>query len=408
MKILVISASYPPCHAGGYEIRIKEIMDMLSSRGYDVKILTTRSKKRCGNESKSYSVLRKLHDRSQAKFFPKEILFDLLDSRLIDKTIKRSKPDVIYLGHIYNLSKALLPFLATSGIPLVFDEGGNMLKGAWTDHGRWFRFTGDWKSRLFLINLIKPLLIDIVCKLSSSRIKKVWVWPENMRIIFNSELNRQNAAHFGVPVENAVVIHSGVDTQKFSFKPKEKLTDPLKIIIPGRIEEKKGQLDGLKLMKFLRKSKITAVIDIVGSIGNTSYHAVLLEEIKKAQLHNQVNIFRMIDQEKLVDLYHQADICFFPSFHQVGFSRVPLEAMACGCIVISYGNEGSDEIILDRRNGFIIAPGDFIRIVNLVKEMIRNPIEYTKIISNGLHTINRNFTFDCYVKQITAFLKILE
>ena len=126
MKILVISAHYPPFHLGGYEIRVKNIIDQLSCRGYEICVLTNKTldKNKQDNQKQNYSVIRKLHTRHQAKFFPKEIQFDLLDTRLLEKQIQVFKPDVIYLGHTYPLSKALLPYLAAQNIPLVYDEGG--------------------------------------------------------------------------------------------------------------------------------------------------------------------------------------------------------------------------------------------------------------------------------------------
>ena len=190
MKILTISAHHPPCHFGGYELRVKDIMDGLAARGHSIRVLTNYPEKRgCGKDSAQvYPVIRKLHDRRMAKFFPKEILFDLLDTRLLQWQIDQFKPDVIYLGHTYILSKALLPYLARQTIPIVYDEGGSGLIEAWTEHGRWFRFTGDYRSRFGILNAIKPLVIRTVCALSRGRITPWWAWPQNIHAFFNSEL----------------------------------------------------------------------------------------------------------------------------------------------------------------------------------------------------------------------------
>lgn len=406
MKILSITAQYPPFHMGGYEIRVKNILDGLFTRGHDFQVLTNIPDihKQAQVQPSNFPIIRKLHNRLKAKFFPNEILFDLLDTRMLARFIADFKPDVIYLGHIYILSKALLPYLASLDIPIIFDEGGNGLKGAWTEHGRWFHFTGDWQSRFPLFNFIKPWVIYLVCKLSEGRIKQEWIWPNNMQIIFNSELNKKNACSFGVPVENANVIHSGVNTQVFSFRPRETFSTPLKILIPGRIEENKGQLDGLKLLRVLNENNISSELWIVGPIGNPSYYATLLEEVEKQQFHNQVKFFPMLDREKLVDLYHQADICFFPSYQKPGLSRVPLEAMACGSIVISYGNEGSDEIITNGKNGYLISPGDMDKIKFIIINLSNDPTMYKGILSNACGLINSSFSLARYVDKIESFI----
>ena len=201
MKILVITARFPPDHLGGYGLRIKEIMDGLFERGHKIEVLTSVSDRRgtIENQSSAYPVHRKLHDRSQARFFPKEVLFDLIDTKFIDKRVKKYEPAIIYLGHFYNLSKAILPYLGDLNIPIVLDEGGSGLIGAWTENGRWFRFTGSYRSKYPFLNWLKPFVVEIVCLLGHGRIKRQWQMPENIHVIFNSNSNYIRTLSRGVP-----------------------------------------------------------------------------------------------------------------------------------------------------------------------------------------------------------------
>jgi len=406
MKILTITANHPPYHSGGYGIRIKSVMDGLALSGYEILVVT--NKKEAKNqqvlEHQSYPVRRILHNRLKAKFFPKEILFDLIDINTLGRTIRSFNPDLIYIGHTYLLSKAILPYLAALSIPLVYDEGGTGLSQAWTDHGRWFRFTGDWQSRVQLFNRIKPWVTHVISMLSKGKIKLDWVWPQDMHIIFNDELNKQKASSIGIPVNNAVVIKSGLNTQKFSFKLRNALSASLTIIIPGRIEEKKGQLDGLKLTKLLNQNHINAVLWIVGPIGSLPYYEVLGKEIKQAQLHDQVRFFPMLNQKNIVELYHQADVCFFSSYHHSGFSRVPLEAMACGCVAISYGNEGSDEIIINRENGFLVREGDVNQVGKTIIELKDNPKLMKNIVISARSFIEKEHDLTSYIGKIEEII----
>jgi hypothetical protein len=41
MKILVISARFPNYHFGGYEIRVKNIIDDLHKRGHQIIVITS-------------------------------------------------------------------------------------------------------------------------------------------------------------------------------------------------------------------------------------------------------------------------------------------------------------------------------------------------------------------------------
>lgn len=406
LRILVISAHYPPDHSGGYGLRIKDIVDGLSVRGHHCRVLSTRinTKIEFKLDPGSHQVLRRLHNRYNAKFFPKEVLFDLVDTKFLEKQIQEFRPDVIYLGHIYVLSKALLPYLASIDIPLVLDEGGASLKGAWEDHGRWFYFTGDYGHQNALIRMIKPLVIKIINTLSRGRVLKEWRWPENMRMIINSQHNLDRLREMGIPMENATVIHSGIDLETFTFHPREVLSGPISILCPGRLEERKGMLDAVHLLKHLLNAGIDSRLSFAGAVGSEEFVQKLKEEIYHAGLQGKVSFHGMLSQKELVDQYHSSDICFFPSYQEMGFSRTPLEAMACGCVVISYGNEGSDEVIRHGDNGYIVRSGDYDCMAKIIKEGICNLSSYQSISTIARKTIEEKYDLNKYITNVEKML----
>lgn len=381
---------------------MKNILDGLATRGHTIRVLTNAPERKAGSrvENTFYPVIRKLHDRNKARFFPREVLIDLQDTALLEKQINEFRPDVIYIGHLYILSKVLLPFLARQNTPIVYDEGGSGLIDAWNDHGRWFRFTGDYRSRYALLNQIKPLVIRVICKLSRGRINTQWSWPGNMRVHFNSELNRSNALINGVPLSAARVIHSGVDVDKFKFNPRTGLAAPLKMIVPGRIERRKGQLDAVHLLSKLAEVRIDARLVLAGSKWNDGYFDEVMAEISSANLIEKVTILPMLSTDELIKLYQQADICFFPSHFRTGFSRVPLEAMACGCILITYGNEGSDEVIWDGETGFIFPSEDLQEVVKLIQGLLQAPEKVAGVERAARQEIEEKFSLTTYVDQI--------
>lgn len=402
MKILTITANYPPFHGGGYELRVKDIMDGLAARGHQITVVSTKPTQKLGSDQDQniYPVKRILHNRLTAKFFPKEVLFDFLDTKILEKTIEEFKPDLVYLGHTYILSKALLPYLAGCSIPLVYDEGGNGLKGAWTERGRWYQFTGDYLSRYNILNWLKPLVIKLILKIGKGRIKPTWSWPKDMQVFFNSELNKQNALANGVQLQSPLVIRSGINLEHFQFKPRVALSDSLRIIIPGRIEARKGQLDGVRLLNKLKENRIDAELVIIGLCSSADYYQEMISEIDRYQLKDSLQFVPMMDHQDLVSQYHASDICFFSSYHRSGFSRIPLEAMASGCVVISYGYEGSDEIIRHGENGFLVHEGDISRIVDIIKQLKESESGVERILSNARQCIEKEHAMDCYIGQI--------
>lgn len=406
MRILTITADYPPYHSGGYGIRIKNIMDGLFARGCEIIVLTTKEK---GVKTEAaielpYPVYRSLHHHYKTRSFPHEVLIDVQDVNTLNKTIRKFKPDLIYLGHIYPLTKQILPFLSTLDIPIVCDEGGNSLKGAWIEHGRWFRFTGDYQPRYPWLSKLKPIVIQAVKVLSRGRIKEEWGWPGNLSAIFNSKRNQSFVLGLGIPIQHSQVIYSGIDTRIFTFRPREALKKPLRIICPGRIESRKGQLDAIRLMGLLKNESICANLIIAGDVVSADYQQAILEEIRQKNLEERVQILPMISQEELAKLYHQACICFFTSYQELGLSRIPLEAMACGCVLLSYGNEGSDEIVQDGSNGFLIPEGDVNFAKETVKRLVNSPDLVAQVAQDARNYIENHHSMTAYVDQIETFL----
>ena len=425
MKILAITAHYPPYHFGGYELRIKNIMDELSHRGHEILVITSikDTSSRGTNQAASYEIFRRLHvclknesfisrltlNRASYLFgillaFTRELFFDLLDIAFVDRQIQNFQPDIIYLGHTFILTRTLMPYFSTCIIPILYDEGGVGLIGSWEERGIWHRFVEEHISRYSIFNAIRPLIVKAVCTASAQRIKPKWDWPIKMEILFNSELNRRNTIARGVPVGQARVIHSGIDIKKFDYCQKNKPGSPLIFIVPGRFEPGKGQIDAVRLLATLREHGIDSNMVLVGEKWSDSFYLEIIKEINDLRLGDWITFLPMITQDKLVDLYHQADICFFPSYFRTGFSRIPLEAMACGCVVISYGNEGSDEIIRDKRNGFLVPPAEYGQITEVVKELIANPNTFTNVLDTARKEVADTYSLPRYVDQIEEFI----
>jgi len=424
LKILVVSARYPPHHFGGYGLRIQNITDALAHRGHSILVLSSKKEKTAQSPhmDNAYPVLRRLQlsrvdsviDQMTTRrwsyplgmllVFIRTLWLDWLDVIFFDRQIKRFRPDVIYLGHITNLTRAILPYLVASGIPIIYDEGGSGLIDSWTEKGIWHNLTDDFSSTNSVVRFVKFLVISAVCSISRDRIKSRWAWPEKMQIIFNSELNYQNALVAGVPVAGASVIHSGVDINLFAFRPRERMASPLQVIVPGRIEPRKGQLDAVRCLDSLIRAGVDARLTLVGEKWDGAYFREIEAEIVSLKMEDKVGVLPMVEHERLAELYRQAVICFFASHYRTGFSRVPLEAMSSGCLVFTYGNEGSDEIIRDGQNGFLFPPGDYPGMVDTVSRLISKPDRLQDVVISARREIEKNHSMNHYMDAIEEFI----
>ena len=219
-------------------------------------------------------------------------------------------------------------------------------------------------------------------------------------MIFNSQSNLDHSLSFGVPANNAKVIHSGIDLDKFHLITQQQFEQPIRIICPGRLEQRKGQLDAIKLIDRLMKIGINATLTLVGKSYSKNFLERLNFKVSAIGLQKQVRILGMINQEEMVRLYQNSDICFFTSKQKAGFSRTPLEAMACGSIVISYGNEGSNEIIIDGENGFVVNEGSIEDVAAIIRNLVNSPKIVSRIITNARKTVEDKFNLEKYILNV--------
>lgn len=425
INILTLSAFYPPYSYGGYENRVCDVMDRLTSRGHQVTVLTTQpdASLKIGPVEHSYPVIRKLHgtrrgmswaERLTTKtstkllgvglVFMRQIWRDLYDLRLIDHTIRTFHPDIIYLGNILPLTRSLFPFLTSVQFPLALDDGGKTMEMVYEERGFWYRFLEEINPSSALVRWMKDIFVSVICFISARRLKSSWFWPEKINVIFNNYRSHQSFFSTAIPFHSSAVIHSGLDLEKFSFEPGPHAGQPLRIIVPGRIEPNKGQLDAVRLSAMLQQAKVDHHMTIVGDRWNTDYANQLEAEVTKLDLGERVRILPMQDKASLIELYHQSDICFFPSCHKTGFSRISLEAMACGCVFISYGNEGSNEIVRNEEIGFLVETGNLSQTLELIHNLAENRAEIEKVTKAARQELEQQYSIYKYIDQIESFL----
>ena len=182
------------------------------------------------------------------------------------------------------------------------------------------------------------------------------------------------------------------------------MDEPINIIMPGRIKSVKGTKDGISLVSELIKKNLNVKIKIIGKVQSEKYLSELLEEINKKNLSSIVEYSPMMSRNALAQKYQQASICFFPSYLQPGLSRVPLEAMASGTLIITYGNEGSKEIIKDGVTGFIVSEGDYSAAADKIESLLEASSLYRKVTQNARQQIKQNHTLDRYIDEIEKYL----
>jgi len=404
MKLLVVASFYPPHQIGGYEIRCKQVVDDLVKRGHEAFIITTRCPTRqCDLHNIEHSIARILHPKKVSQNLLVQIKNDLIDLGYIDQIIMKYQPDIIYLWGIQTLSIAIFPYFADRNIQIVYDEGSSGLI-YWTKIHQGGLYFSENENDPSLKRWLKKVLNRMLNWMSLGLIRPQRSWPNSMRIYFNCNSALRYSQEHGVPVDKAKVIYSGIDIVHFPFHERDQIGSPVRIITPGRIKPIKGTRDAVHLAEELNKRKVEARILFVGKVESEEYISEIKQEMTVKGLDAIIEYQPMVSQADLAHLYQTSDLCFVPSYLKPGFSRVPLKAMASGCVVFTYGNEGSGEIIDDSHTGFIVPEGDISAAADLIEDLINDPSRYRQISRNARLKIENECSFDKYVDAIEAYL----
>jgi len=103
---------------------------------------------------------------------------------------------------------------------------------------------------------------------------------------------------------------------------------------------------------------------------------ILKKQIEKMQGKYPVRYFGYIEnQEKLAEVYRQADIFILPASatYEELFGIVLIEAMASGLPVIAANSLGPSEIVDHGVNGYLIPKGNVKALGKAIKHLLENP-----------------------------------
>ena len=194
------------------------------------------------------------------------------------------------------------------------------------------------------------------------------------QVIAISENTKQDILQM-VPVDKKkiVVTYLGYDTS-FSRQDKEKIKSTLKkyeitfsyILFVGMLEPRKNIPSLIKAFAAIKEKKNHKQV-IVGKRG--WMYGEIFALIKNLKIEEQVVFTGYIPDEDLPSLYSGATCFVYPSFYE-GFGIPIIEAMACGCPVITSNNSSMREIAGDA--AILIDPYNLMDIQNAIELLIKD------------------------------------
>src|SRR3989344_3440220 len=138
-------------------------------------------------------------------------------------------------------------------------------------------------------------------------------------------------------------------------------------------------------------------------IGIFKAYALLPEKVKiKYGLY--IVVSNNAPKEKLLKLYNQATVFLYPSLYE-GFGLPILEAMACGCPVITSSRGATKETTGNA--GLLVDPTNTKSLVNALEKIIINSRLKNKLISRGLKRV-KNYSWERTASETLKIYKLAQ
>ncbi len=209
-----------------------------------------------------------------------------------------------------------------------------------------------------------------------------------------------NTAHdverfFGIPAKRQNVIHNGIDHARFSpgnlaqakaeAASRWNLDAPFFLFI-SRLEH--PAKNHVRLIEAFNHFKAETKSNWLLALGGSDWHGAEVIRAAAAQspFATDIRFLGFVDDAALPNLYRAANTMVYPSLFE-GFGLPPIEAMACGCPVLSSTRGALAEVVADAADH--IEPEDVASIAAGLQRMALSATRRERFRTLGLENARR-------------------
>jgi len=175
------------------------------------------------------------------------------------------------------------------------------------------------------------------------------------------------------------------------------------ILTVGTIEPRKNLSRLLKAYALLRRDGFHYKLVHAGPYGWLSNG--ISREVEQLGLYKEVVFLGRVSLDELVALYNSAFIFVYPSLYE-GFGLPVLEAMACGCPVITSNNSSLPEVAGEA--AVMIDPYDVAQIAYAIEDLYKDQRKVNRLIERGFNRVKAFSWENCAEKTIAAYHLAIE
>jgi len=229
------------------------------------------------------------------------------------------------------------------------------------------------------------------------------------RVLAVSEAVRDVLLMYGYPADKIAIAYHGVDVDRFS--PSD--------IVKKAWRQRHGVPDDAIVMvstsRLAREKKLERLLHAFGALSSERGNLWLLFagegplrgelERKAASLNGKERVVFLGLVDNVCELLQASDVFVLPSDRE-GLSVSLTEAMAAGLICVASDVSGSNEVITNGENGFLVAPSEAGVLGGVESALKLDPSTRARMAENARKTILDRFEKRKSVANILALLEI--
>ena len=245
-------------------------------------------------------------------------------------------------------------------------------------------------------NFFKKFLVKTIMKKTLNK--------SNLIIYISKEVKKSFERAFTIKTKSKI-IDNGIPCVFFKNRPVRDLNKNITISYVGRLTKTKG-ID-LLIEAFYKNCERYKNIKLVIT-GTGEQEKELKDKTEMFNLKGLVNFTGR--KENVIPILDKTDIFVYPSIWEEGFGISVVEAMARGCIPITFNKGGLPEIVNDNINGFIADKDDSMCLAKtlskVIKLIITNKSEALDVSNRAIETAKK-FTIENTIENINKEIKEL-
>jgi len=219
------------------------------------------------------------------------------------------------------------------------------------------------------------------------------------RVVCVSRQTLDDVTELGIPKEKCIVIHNGIDTEK--FKPSG--TEGEYVTWVGRVEEEdKNPLLFLRIAKAAQAEGLGYKFRMIGD-------GSAMQKMRSYASENKLTNLEITGAKKpaeMLGMYQQAKILCLTSKTE-GLPFVVLEAMACGVPVVSSNVGGLPEIIHSPKTGVLVDGFSQNRFLDEIKKLMEDNQLYRRTRQAGRVRVEQVFSLKRQLQQMSEQYEVL-